>query len=212
VGEVTQKRAHARKLPDVDPDKIVLWGTSFSGGHVVVIAGRDPRIAAVISQIPFMDGLAMLPVIGMGGLLRLSLPIMRDLGRRFSGRTPHYLPIAGAPGDVAALPVAGADAGYRQLLESGALGRDDIAARALLRLPLYRPVRYASRIRCPLLIQVADNDRITPPRAAARAARIAPRGVLQRFPVDHFDFYSGATFRETTKEQLAFLERLLSTA
>jgi uncharacterized protein len=89
VGEVTQKRAHARKLPDVDPDKIVLWGTSFSGGHVVVIAGRDPRIAAVISQIPFMDGLAMLPVIGMGGLLRLSLPIMRDLGRRFSGRTPN---------------------------------------------------------------------------------------------------------------------------
>jgi uncharacterized protein len=200
--------AHARALPGVDPDRIVLWGTSFSGGHVVVIAAGDPRIAAVISQIPFMDGLAMLPVLGARNLLRLSLPIMRDMGRRLSGRAPHYLPIAGSPGDIAALPVTGARAGYRQLLDAAANGKDDIAARVLLRLPLYRPVRYASRVHCPMLVQVADNDRVTPPRAAERAAHLAPRGTLQRYPAGHFDFYSGATFRDTTREQLAFLMRV----
>src|SRR3954451_23664801 len=46
----------ARGLGGVDPDRIVLWGTSWSGGHVVYVAAYDPRIAAVISQSPDLDG------------------------------------------------------------------------------------------------------------------------------------------------------------
>src|ERR1044072_717076 len=43
--------AHARSLAGVDPDRIALWGSSFSGGHVVWVAARDPRVAAVVSQV-----------------------------------------------------------------------------------------------------------------------------------------------------------------
>ena len=50
----------ARQLDGVDPDRIVLWGTSFSGGHVLEVAATDPRIAAVIAQVPFTDGVATL--------------------------------------------------------------------------------------------------------------------------------------------------------
>ena len=50
--------AYARSLDGVDPDRIALWGTSFSGGHVMVIAAEDARIAAAISQNPFVDGAA----------------------------------------------------------------------------------------------------------------------------------------------------------
>jgi len=50
--------AVARTLPTVDPDRVVVWGTSFSGGHVLVTAAEDPRIAAAVSQCPFTDGLA----------------------------------------------------------------------------------------------------------------------------------------------------------
>ena len=39
--------AHARALPGVDPDHIVLWGTSYSGGHVIAVAAKDPLIAGV---------------------------------------------------------------------------------------------------------------------------------------------------------------------
>jgi dienelactone hydrolase len=53
----------ARQLDGVDPDRIVLWGTSFSGGHVLEVAATDARIAAVIAQVPFADGIPML----MGG-------------------------------------------------------------------------------------------------------------------------------------------------
>src|SRR5512135_852818 len=52
--------AWARRLDGVDPDRIVLWGSSFSGGHVLAVAATDPRIAAVISQAPNTDSIASL--------------------------------------------------------------------------------------------------------------------------------------------------------
>ncbi len=38
-----------------DAKRIGLWGTSYSGGHVVYVAARDPRIKATVSQVPGMD-------------------------------------------------------------------------------------------------------------------------------------------------------------
>lgn len=45
----------AHSLPQVDPNRVALWGTSRSAGHVVSVAARDPRIAAVVAQLPFLD-------------------------------------------------------------------------------------------------------------------------------------------------------------
>lgn len=39
-----------------DADRIGLWGSSFSGGHVVYVAARDPRVKAFVSQVPSLDG------------------------------------------------------------------------------------------------------------------------------------------------------------
>ncbi|MDF2975898.1 MAG: putative hydrolase [Actinomycetospora sp.] len=44
----------ARRLPEVDPQRVALWGTSLSAGHVVAVAADDPRLAAVVAQLPWM--------------------------------------------------------------------------------------------------------------------------------------------------------------
>jgi dienelactone hydrolase len=38
-----------------DRDRIGLWGSSYSGGHVVYAAARDPRVKATVSQVPALD-------------------------------------------------------------------------------------------------------------------------------------------------------------
>ena len=38
-----------------DPDRIGMWGSSYSGGHVVYVAARDPRVKAFVSQVGSMD-------------------------------------------------------------------------------------------------------------------------------------------------------------
>jgi dipeptidyl aminopeptidase/acylaminoacyl peptidase len=40
----------------VDPDRLGVWGISYSGGHVLVLAAIDPRVRAIVSQIPVIDG------------------------------------------------------------------------------------------------------------------------------------------------------------
>jgi dienelactone hydrolase len=41
--------------PQSDADHIGLWGSSYSGGHVVYAAARDPRVKALVSQVPALD-------------------------------------------------------------------------------------------------------------------------------------------------------------
>lgn len=38
-----------------DKERIGLWGSSYSGGHVVYVAARDPRVKAFVSQVGAMD-------------------------------------------------------------------------------------------------------------------------------------------------------------
>ena len=39
--------------PGVDVERIGLWGTSYSGGHVVFVGAQDSRVAAIVSQVGY---------------------------------------------------------------------------------------------------------------------------------------------------------------
>jgi dienelactone hydrolase len=41
--------------PEVDKDRLGLWGTSYAGGHVVYVAARDPRVKCLVSQVGALD-------------------------------------------------------------------------------------------------------------------------------------------------------------
>lgn len=42
--------------PGVDPNRIGIWGSSFSGGHVVVVSALDSRVKAAVGQVPAVSG------------------------------------------------------------------------------------------------------------------------------------------------------------
>ena len=50
--------AYVKTLDNIDAKRMALWGTSFSGGHVIVEAVKHPEILAVVSQVPFTDGIS----------------------------------------------------------------------------------------------------------------------------------------------------------
>ena len=64
--------AWARRLDGIDPERIVAWGSSFSGGHVLAVAAGDPRVAAVISQAPFTDAIPALVRVPLKNAVRLT--------------------------------------------------------------------------------------------------------------------------------------------
>ena len=42
--------------PFVDPDRIGLWGSSYAGGHAIVLGATDRRLRAVVAQVPTISG------------------------------------------------------------------------------------------------------------------------------------------------------------
>ncbi|MFF8567363.1 alpha/beta hydrolase [Streptomyces albidoflavus] len=204
--------AAARRLPGVDPARIGLWGTSYSGGHAVVVAAQDRQVSAVVALTPAMDGLATLARLvrhaGIGPLSRLAGHGLRDAVRGLSGRPPHLVPIVGAPGSPAMMSSPGADG---IVATTGPTWRNEVRARAALKVGFNRPVTAAARLSCPLLIQLGTRDRVAPPSAARRTARLAGAGAeLCAYPVDHFDVYDGPWQRQALADQLHFLRRTLA--
>jgi len=49
---------HAGTLDDVDSTRIGVWGSSYSGGHVLVLGAIDRRVKAVVAQVPLVSGSA----------------------------------------------------------------------------------------------------------------------------------------------------------
>ena len=196
----------ARRADGIDPDRIALWGSSFSGGHVLAVAAGDSRIAAVISQAPFTDSVAAIRAMPVRNILRASLAAVRDQLGALVGRPPRYVPAVGEPGSFAAMTAPEAKPGFDAIVGSESLWRNEVAARIVLHLSLYRPGRLASRIAVPVLFCVCGADATTPPGPSLEAARRSPRGELRRYPYGHFAIYHDP---QVKADQVEFLRRVL---
>lgn len=200
--------AAARRLRGVDPERVVLWGTSYSGGHVLHVAARDHRVASVLSLTPAVDGVPTLGLIlkseGLGKVLRLTLAGLRD---RF-GPHPVALPAIGPAGSPAVIAKDGALEMFQAV--AGDSWANEVRARCTLEVVLNRPVTSIRKIKAPTLIQVGDHDTVVPSSAAVRAARKATATCdVREYPVDHFDVYREPWVETVLADQVEFLARHL---
>jgi pimeloyl-ACP methyl ester carboxylesterase len=191
----------ARSLPGLDPDRIATFGSSMGGGNALAAAAADRRVAAAISQVPFLDILRQAhrssPQVTARALLAAAL-----------GR---HLPAVGQPDEAAFINAPGGEEGWRRVVAIGedSRWRNRASARWLLGRP-YRPARHAAKLHCPWLVCVGEADRVARPGPAIAAARRAPFGELRTYPgVDHFDIYDGPEHEAVVADEVAFLRRHL---
>ena len=201
--------AHVRGLPDVNKGKIALWGSSFSGGHVTVVAAEDEGIAAIVSQIPFVDGFSSLGTLGLAYTVKALLAGFRDLGRMLTFRSPYVVPIVEEPDRFGVLNTPESKPGLLAILPEDSSWKNECPARILLAVTWYRPLSYADKVKCPAFVLLAEKDSLIPARAVERLAGRMARAELVRVPLGHFDVYVGDPFEETAKLEADFLEKHL---
>ncbi|MCW2987173.1 MAG: hypothetical protein JWM24_111 [Solirubrobacterales bacterium] len=191
----------ARSLRGIDPDRVATFGSSMGGGNALAAAAADPRVAAAVSQVPFLD---------MVRQAHRSSP--RIAGRMLlAAARGEHLPAIGQPHEAAFINAPGGEAGWRHVVAIGedSRWRDRVSSRWLLGAP-FRPARHAAALHCPWLVCVGEADRVAKPGPAIVAARRAPQGELRTYPgVDHFDVYDGPEFEAVVADEVAFLRRHL---
>lgn len=198
----------ASALPDTN--RVVLWGVSMSGCHVLRVAAERQDIAAVIALTPMTSGLAA----GRASIdtardvwtaMRWTSTGLRSKVSAARGGAATFMPIVGRPGEAGAMTLPGAYDGYLRI--AGPSWRNEIDSSVGLELSRMSTKAAARAVRCPVLVQVGDFDRFVPAAAVVKTAEQA-RARVHHYPCDHFDVWPGNDwFERTVTDQLAFLAR-----
>lgn len=205
--------AYVRSRPDIDGDRIALWGTSLSGGHVITVAARDDRVAAVVAQVPFGGvDLKRRGDRSTATTLKLLGAALEDEVRSLLHKSPRLVKAIGEPGEVAAFTDPHDKAIMDRLASAAPEWRNAVAARMLFPLIRYRPLADAGRLSMPVLVCLAERDTAASPRLAAELAQRAPRGELRRYPISHFDAYVSEWIETLAMDQIHFLTANLKLA
>jgi len=199
--------AHLAAQPGIDPTRLVLWGTSFGGGHVVNVASRHPELLGAIAQVPMLDGMAAVKANPPRRLVQFGIAALRD---RWPTTGPHYLPVIGPPGALASMDRDGAAEAMRKGTADGVAYDNRVTARSLLRMGPYRPFRRLKDVHIPLLIVGATNDTVAP-FVEDRVRQLAgPNVTIETLDANHFEPYFEPTLSQNLGYQTAFLHRLLT--
>ena len=185
---------YATTLDEVDPTRIGAWGSSYSGGHVLVLGAIDRRVKAVVAQVPLVSGSANIAELVRADF-RAGFRQMFDDDRaaRYRGDPPAMVPVvAEDPLAPSALPTPDSWTWFTETGKTRAPSwKNEVTLRTVEMLGEYEPAAYIARISpTPLLMVVARQDHLTPAHLAIDAyerAREPKRLVI--LPGGHFDAY-----------------------
>jgi fermentation-respiration switch protein FrsA (DUF1100 family) len=187
--------SYARTRPEVDPNRIGVWGSSYSGGHVLVLGAIDRRIRCVACQVPLVSGHDNVRALVRRDLIQPTrLMFDEDREARYAGKEPAMIPVVSA--DPAATPCALPTVdSYEWFTETGKTRapawRNEVTLRSIELFTEYEPGAYIQWIApTPLLMVVAAGDHLTPAEFALAAyERALEPKKLELLSGAHFDAY-----------------------
>ena len=207
----------AETLNGIDPERIALWGDSYTGGQVIVVGAIEQRVKAIVAQVPVFG--AQPPEVEPS---RVNFDLIKETLLRGDVR--------GAPETtIGPMPVVSADqAGTPSLLKpiqafrwfidyGGRAGTrwDNRVTRVVPATPVpFHPTLCAPFVRAPTLLMVAPEDEMVGANySVARQAYELIPGPKQWYDIagGHFGllYYPGELFNEATRVQSEFLEKWL---
>ena len=97
----------ARTLDEVDGDRIGVWGSSYSGAHVLVVGAIDRRVKCVVAQVPLISGHENARRLVRADLIAPTQAMFdADREARYRGEAPVMIPVVAPEGEPCALPTA----------------------------------------------------------------------------------------------------------
>jgi uncharacterized protein len=155
--------SYLESRPDVDAERIGLWGTSYAGGHAIVLGATDRRLRCVVAQVPTISGYEQgLRRVAPDDLAALEDAFAEDERAQARGEPPRYQAVVSDdPNVAAAYRAPEAIEFYRQPVPEGTW-ENAVTVRSTRAARMYEPGAWIGRVSpTPLLMVVARVDTIT---------------------------------------------------
>jgi len=204
---------YAKTFDEIDGNRIGVWGSSYSGGHVLTVGALDTRVNCVVSQVPLVSGYKSIQRLVRPDILSdFHEQFNADREARFAGEEPETVPAVSEDllGD-AVMPTQRAYEWFTETKEERAPAwENEVTLRSVELLAQYDPADYIKQISpTPLLMVVAERDDL----ALADEQREAYNQALEPKKLEileggHFDAYveefetSGPAARDWFTEHL----------
>jgi uncharacterized protein len=186
---------YAQTRPEVDPGRIGVWGSSYSGGHVIVVGAIDRRVKCVACQVPLSSGRANFRALVRADFIAgVREQFDADRAARYRGEPPAMVPVvAEDPLAASALPTPDSWTWFTETHAARAPSwRNEVTARSIEMFTEYEPGDYLGAISpTPFLLVVAQQDHLVPADLAIAAFEKAnePKRLVI-LPSGHFDAYT----------------------
>ncbi len=200
---------YVRSLQNIDNQRVVLWGSSFAGGHVLVTAARVSRLAGVIAQVPFCSSRSTAKNTTIGKSIQSVAHACLDGLLSLVG-SEHRVALVAKPGaDFAIMDAPGWYEDYMKIAVGSSSWVNSMPARGLFAVANYNPIDTADKIDCPVLIINGARDQGVPAEdVRATAAKISNCKHVE-MDFDHFDLYEGFELHdEALRLQVEFLNKI----
>jgi fermentation-respiration switch protein FrsA (DUF1100 family) len=184
----------AETLETTEPERLGIWGSSYSGGHVLVVGAIDRRVKCVVAQVPLISGHANARrLIRSDYIAGLQKMFDGDRRARMQGQPPAMIPVVSEdPAGPAALPTPDSWSFFTETGRTRAQAwRNEVTLRSIEMFMEYEPGSYISFISpTPLMMIVALGDHLTVSDLAVAGYEraLAPKRLVT-LPSGHFDAY-----------------------
>jgi fermentation-respiration switch protein FrsA (DUF1100 family) len=187
--------------PEVDPSRIGVWGTSYSGAHVLHLAAFDKRIKAAVAQVPLVNGMQNAQRLFRPDVLAQFIETLaQDRILRYTQGTINYMPVVAPEGQPSVLPTPDSYEWFTKTAETRAPNwRNEVSLESIEKFLEYNPAANIHLIApTPLLMVVASHDTLTPTDLALEAYQLArePKSLaIVKGP--HFGAYTDPGFSQS---------------
>lgn len=203
---------YAKHQPEFDPQRIILWGTGLSGGHVLTLAGDSSLgVFAAITQGPYTGVTPLRERRLSFNYLYTMAWSFYDAIKQFVGLDPSYISAWGPPGTMAALSTQDSKEGMSYLLaDKSSHNPNEISASSMFEVFRYYPLNSAPKIECPLLAIQPEEDKLCALEGAEKVVQNSKNGELVKIPgAGHYEVYpNGPHASDSISAQLSFLGRV----
>ncbi len=189
----------------VDADRIGIWGSSYSGGHVLQVGAIDCRVKAIVSQVPTIRGiLGMEKKMGKENVEAYAQRLADYRQARYEGAPVEYIKVVSEDGKNCAQTHHEAYEWFTNKAQVMApTWENRLTLESMEKYMYYYPVSNVDLISpTPLLMVVAMEDGITPAQPAIDVfnEQIGEPKKIVKLPKGHFDLYDGETFARAQQE------------
>lgn len=197
-----------KTLENVDADNIFLFGTSFSGGHVMTLSAKRTDIRGVLAQCPYTDTFASVLAVPTVTQLKLILTLCVDCVTRLFGHK-IMVPLAGKPNSTALMVSENYKAYLVLMGKNSKTFRNITPVETVLEFFKYRPGKYAKDIPIPIYYAVCEKDEVAPAKKTLQYVKQSKNGAVKQYPCGHFDIYFEPYFDGAIADYLNFFQSLV---